>query len=160
MGPRPAHASPAGFTLVELAIVITIMAILASVAAPRFFSQSTFAERGYADELAHALRASQKVAVASGCPVRLTISAGGYSAAQQQSSGNACDPNDSTWPQSVALADGTRLQGSAPSGVTASPSGSFTFDAQGRLTSSPGPTLSIGSHTLTLETATGFVQVH
>src|ERR1700732_3051974 len=60
-----------GFTLIELVTVITIVGVLAAFVAPRFWSQQTFSDRGYVDELAAALRSTQKAAVISGCPARV-----------------------------------------------------------------------------------------
>ena len=71
---EPDHAAPrlrAGYTLIELTVVITILGVLSATIAPRFFTQSVFSERGYADELGSALRATQKAAVISGCHARL-----------------------------------------------------------------------------------------
>ncbi len=156
---REAPTGSTGYTLVELIVVVAIAGVLAAVVAPRFFDQSAFAQRGYADELAAALRATQKAAVASGCAARLVLTAGAYAASQQAASGNACNPSDSTWPTPVLGADGTAVAGSAPAGITASPTGTFQFDSQGRLSASPAASLAVGARTLLLDATTGYVQV-
>lgn len=148
-----------GYTLIELVIVLSITGILAASLGPRFFTQSVFSQRGYADELAAALRLTQKAAVASGCAAQLTVTATSYAAALQAGSGNACNSADTTWSTSVVGPDGTAVEDSAPSGTTASPTGAYQFDDQGRLTSSPGTTLTIGARTVTIVPGTGFVQV-
>jgi MSHA pilin protein MshC len=148
-----------GFTLVELVLVIVIAGILAIIAAPRFFQNTVYTQRGYADELAAALRLAQKVAVATDCPTRLTLSAGAYAVAQQAAAGNTCNSGDTTWSTPVVGLNGAAVQDSAPSGVVASPTGSFVFSGSGALTTSPATTLAIGSHTITIDAVTGLVTV-
>jgi MSHA pilin protein MshC len=148
-----------GYTLIELTIVIVILGVLAGVSGTRFFTQQPFNERGYADELASALRATQKTAVSSGCPARLILAASSYSSAQQTASGNACDTASATWTTAVKTPDGSLLQGTAPSGLTVSPTGTFQFDAQGMLVASPGTSLTVGARGITIDASTGFVQV-
>jgi MSHA pilin protein MshC len=157
---RGARASSVGYTLIELVVVIAIGGVLAAYVGPRFFDQSTFAQRGYADELAAALRGTQKAAVITGCPARLVLAASAYAVSQQAASGNTCNPADATWATAVVGADGSAIAGSAPSGATVSPTGIFLFDSQGRLTASPGTTITIGGRTVTIDSTTGFVQAH
>ena len=44
----------AGFTFVELGLIIVVIGIVAACAAPRFFDDRTFLHRGYYEELAAA----------------------------------------------------------------------------------------------------------
>jgi prepilin-type N-terminal cleavage/methylation domain-containing protein len=148
-----------GYTLVELVVVITIAGILAAYMAPRFWTQQTFSDRAYVDELAAALRSTQKAAVITGCAAQLTLSAGGYTARQQAPSGNTCNPSDATWSTPLLSADGSAIQNTAPANTTASPSGIFRFDTQGRLSTSPATTVTVGTHTITILAGTGLVQV-
>jgi len=157
---RGARTGTAGYTLIELVVVMSVAGVLAAFAAPRFFDQQAFAQRGYSDELVAALRATQKAAVITGCPARLVLAATTYAASQQAASGNRCDPADTSWPTAVLGADGAAIAGSAPSGTSAGPAGTYQFDAQGRLTASPATTIAVGSRTLSLDAATGFVQAH
>jgi MSHA pilin protein MshC len=152
-----------GYTLVELVVVITITGIMAAYIAPRFWTQQTFSDRGYVDELAAALRSTQKAAVITGCAAQLTLSTSSYVANQQKqaTSGdtNTCNPNDTTWPTPLLSADGSAIQNTAPANTTASPSGIFRFDTQGRLSLSPATTVTVGTHTITILAGTGLVQV-
>jgi MSHA pilin protein MshC len=147
-----------GFTLIELVVVIVILGILAAFAAPRFFDDRTFAVRGYYEELAAALKYSQKLAVASGCPVRVSITAAGYDARQQAAQGGSCDLTDATWPTPVALADGAVLAGNAPAGLALAAPVTLTFDALGRTDLGADRTIAVGSFALTIDADSGFVQ--
>ena len=153
----PAIRSKAGFTLVELIVVIVVVAILGVVAMPRFFDNRSFAERGYYEELASALRLSQSAAVGSGCPVRIVVTATSYSAEQQQPAAGRCDPSDTSWGQALTLADGTTVAGTAPAGVSAAPASTIVFDALGATNLGADRTISVGPYSLTVQAASGYV---
>jgi prepilin-type N-terminal cleavage/methylation domain-containing protein len=152
--------TPRGYTLVELVVVMAVMSILAAYVAPRFWDQPSFSQRGYADELAAALRSTQKAAVITDCPARLTLSATSYSATQQAALNNTCNTASTRWTTTVESADGSAVSDTAPSSTTASPAGVYQFDGQGRLSSSPGTTITVGTHTITIVPASGLVQVN
>jgi len=157
-GRRLPCARQAGLTIVELVLVIVIVGVLGALAGPRFFNQTTFDERAYAEELASALRYAQKVAVGSGCRVRVTVTGGGYALAQQAPQGGHCDPADTTFPVTVTLAGGQPAAGTAPPGVPVAPTGSVVFDALGRTNLGADAAVSVGPFTLTLEAESGLVR--
>jgi MSHA pilin protein MshC len=147
-----------GYTLIELVLVITIMGILAAIAGPRFFNTRGFSERGYADEMATAMRYAQKIAVASGCNVRLAITTTGYSATQQVASGNRCNTGSATYSTNVIRPDGTALAGVPPRDANVSGPATLTFDGKGAVISGA-TNLTVGAYTLVLDAASGFVVV-
>jgi MSHA pilin protein MshC len=148
-----------GYTLIELVVVMSVAGVLAAYVAPRFWTQQSFNDRGFADELAAALRSTQKAAVITGCPAQLNVSANSYASNQQAAAGNTCNPSDTGWTTPVLSADGSPVQNSAPASTTVAPAGVYQFDTQGRLSTSPATTLTVGSHTITIVAATGLVQV-
>ncbi|MCE2660367.1 MAG: GspH/FimT family pseudopilin [Rubrivivax sp.] len=75
---RPHHHRPsvhpeAGFTLVELVIVMLLMTVLASIGASRFGNTDAFAASNLADQLASATRSAQATAIAQRRTVYLSI---------------------------------------------------------------------------------------
>src|SRR3970282_2479781 len=86
-----------GVTLVGLVFVIVIVGVLAAVAIPRFFDNRVFQARGYYEDLAAGLKFAQKLAVASGCAVRVVVDAPGYTARKQQVNAGRCAPLDASW---------------------------------------------------------------
>lgn len=150
------HAG-AGFTTVELVLVIVIIGILGAVAGPRFFNNSVFDERAYYDELASSVRYAQKVAVASGCRVRVSLTANTYELRQQAALGGHCDPADVTFPVPVLLPSGQTVSGAAPSGITAAPPVVIVYDAVGRTNLAADQVVNVGSWSLLIEAESGLV---
>lgn len=146
-----------GFTLVELVLVITIVAALAAFAAPRFFDNQVFDERAYHDELASAIRYAQKIAVGSGCSVRVDIDATGYDLTQQVAAAGHCNPADTSFPLPVRLPDGQTMSGSVPPGVAAGPAVAIVFDALGRTDLAADQVLTVGARSFTVQAESGLV---
>jgi MSHA pilin protein MshC len=158
LDPGEMRAASRGYTLIELVTVISLVAILAAIAGPRFFNNQTFRERGYADELAGAIRYSQKVAIASGCSVLFSATASGYQASQQAASGNHCDTTASSWPVPVVSADGQPVQGTVPGGI-ATTAFTLTFGSDGLLASGGGVSIAVGSRQLVVSAVSGYPDV-
>lgn len=156
-GAKQAGFTQAGFTVVELVLVIVILAILAAVAAPRFFDNRTFSERAWLDEVSASLRFAQKVAVASGCRVRVSLGSGDYALSQQVPLAGHCDPGDSTFAVPVHLADGSLMTGNAPAGVTLAPPIVVIYDALGRTNLGADQSLAIGPWSFVIQAESGLV---
>ena len=146
----------AGFTLLELVATIVIVGVLAATAAPTFFNNQPFEERGYADELASTLRYARRIAVASECRVAVSINAGGYTVNQHAMLGN-CDTG-TNWNTPVRRPDGRPLNGTTPAGVTVAPTVLVVFEVKGNIASAP-PPVNVGSFTLTWDMTTGTAKV-
>lgn len=138
-----------GFTLPELVMVIVMIGILAVVVVPSFNSRP-FLARGFHDEVASAARHAQKLAVASGCPVQLSISGAPLKYQLHQQPG-CTSGGFSTLVAHPARAGG--FESEAPNGVALS-GGPIVFNPNG---SSSGGSLTVGSRSITV-LATGHVQ--
>lgn len=153
----PTPGRECGFTSIELVLAIVILAILGAVAAPRFFDNHAFSERGYFDEVTAALRYAQKVAVASGCRVRVALGPDSYVLTQQVPLAGHCDASDLSFPVSVRLPDGQPMSGTAPSGVSLAPPLTLVYDALGRTDLGVDLPLSIGPWSMLIEAESGLV---
>lgn len=146
--------NPSGFTLVELVLTILLIGILSAVAFPRFFDQKTYQERGFYDEVVSTVRYAQKLAVASGCEVRVQFSSPTKLALYQHQDVSECGTSNNLT-KSVPIPDSTSdLFLSAPQGVTLSGS-SFIFDSLGRASSNV--TVNVGGRRFTVIAESGYV---
>jgi MSHA pilin protein MshC len=148
----------AGFTLTELILVVAILATIAGIGAPRFFGVSEFDERFFFDEARAAVAYAQKLAVGSGCDVRVTLDASGYELLQRQSCTSGVFDQDVANPGSGAAT----YTGSPPPGLSlASTVSPVRFDALGRARNGGGAivnfTVTVGTRTFDTIGETGFV---
>jgi MSHA pilin protein MshC len=142
-----------GFTLIELVAVLVIMGIVMAVVAPRFFDNATFSERGYADEIAASMRYARRIAVGSGCNVRFTVNAAGYSAAQPTVRCNTAG----AWGVAVLSPDRRALANVTPTGVAVG-AAVLEFRATGDLVN-PVAALNVGAFSVSVDSTTGSVTV-
>ena len=107
-------------------MVIILMGVLGAVAVSRMTTSKGFASRGFYDEAQAVVRYAQKTAIAWRRTIVVCISATDVSAI---SNNDCASPTYVTHP--VTPANPLKTQ-AAPSGVTLSPVGSFSFDGIGR----------------------------
>jgi MSHA pilin protein MshC len=148
-----------GFTLVELVMLMVILSILSSTALPKFFSKNSFAERAFFDDTLNAVRYAQKLAVATGCSVQVSILSNSYTLTRQGASGSTSCPSGSTYSLSVPhpSSGDNSYSGAEPDVSLTSSVPSFIFDALG--SASTNVTLTVGSKTISVVAETGLVYV-
>ncbi len=117
-----------GFSIFELVIVIVLLGILSVYALSSFFDQDEIAARGFFDDTVNAVRFAQKLAISTGCDVRVSTVAAGYSLLQS----SASTANDFSNPVVNPANRGTNYQNlNVPSGFSLAPTTSITFNARG-----------------------------
>lgn len=144
----------AGFTLVELIIVLILIGVTAAVAVPRFLDQQTFGRRGFHDETFALLRYAQKTAIAQRRTVCINFGSDRVTLfiASAPGGGVTC---------SIGLAGPngvTPYAAIAGAGISFSPAPTnFSFNALGQ--ASVGQTLQVNgiAQTITVDRETGYV---
>ncbi|MEW6687732.1 MAG: GspH/FimT family pseudopilin [Pseudomonadota bacterium] len=142
---RPAAA---GFTIMELAMVIVIVAVLAAFAASRI-NTASFTTEGTANEVAAAVRYAQKLAISQHRTVAVVVT---------PSNLQLCYTDTACSGGAVRKPPGTDAFTVGSSGVTLG-GASFTFNALGK--PSAGGTITVtgdGTKNVIIESETGYVR--
>jgi MSHA pilin protein MshC len=132
----------AGFTMIELITVIVLIGVLGAIGASRFFDNSVFENRAYADQAKAIIRNAQKLAIAHNRAVFVRVDGNSFAVCAT----SACAPADqlaAPGGNSASAATRNFCQDSttwmcegrpATVAVNANPAinGAFYFDALGR----------------------------
>ena len=139
-------------------MVIVMLGILSATALPKFFEKSTFAERAFFDDTLNALRYAQKLAVATGCSVKISISSDSYSLGRQGSSASSSCPGGSSYSLAVPhpSSGASSYTGSEPGITLTSSPPSFIFSPLGMVSADAILTVA-ESKTINVISETGFV---
>ena len=151
-----------GFTIIELISVLVILGIITASAIPLMSSKSAYDERFFYDDLLQALRFSQRLSVASGCSVQITLSGTSFGLLQD----SACNSASPSFNKTVYLpGSGDVYQNNdLPSGTTYSSSLSpIIFNSLGQAVNSSANVFSqaaivVGGRTILVDGETGFAR--
>jgi len=140
----------AGYTLVELVVVLVLAGILAATLLPRFFDRQPYDEAGFYQELLSAARYAHTYALASGCNIQLRVAGGAYALQGSDSCTGSADFNTPV----IHPSRGDAFAGAAPQGVNVN---DFTvyFDALGR--ASAAQNVTVGSRSFVIDAQSGHV---
>jgi MSHA pilin protein MshC len=145
-----------GFTLIELVMVIVILSILSITVAPKFFDNSIFQARGFADQMLATLRYAQKSAIAQHRFFCVTFTPNSVSLKIDKTPITEPDQTTDCINENVVDLTGESRNITAPSGIRflTIPS-DFYFNALGK----PSVNTSgvIDTTTITVEVETGYV---
>lgn len=150
----------AGFTIVELVVLIVIVGIVGSIAAPRFLDMAQMDAAQAQRQVLGDLRFAQRLATASGCPVQIDFEATGYHLTQRTNCRTGAYTREVQHPESRLPPFRVTLPATLPLSSTVDP---LIFDSLGRTTSIAGTTtdaqIDIGGRQLESIGETGLVRV-
>jgi len=138
--------------MVELIVVLVILGLLATYAAPRFFDARLFSNRGFYNETLNAVRYAQQYAVATNCDVQVTLTANGYSLEHRATNCSGAFNQGVPHPSRV----GNAFSGN-DSGVSVSPATSFSFNALGVPSLGTNLVVTVGGISFTVHADTGYI---
>ncbi len=147
-----------GFTLVELVMVIVLLGILSATAMPKFFAVSGYQKQVFFDDTLAAVRYAQKLAVATGCHVQVSITNNTYTVSRpaDRSVCTSTTPTDFSLPVRHP-GTGTTPYSNHQTGVSLTATTSpFYFTALGQASSTVTITVA-GSQFIYVVADTGFV---
>lgn len=138
-------------------MVIVLLGILSATALPKFFDVSSYQQQAFFDDTLSAVRYAQKLAVATGCKVQVSINANTY-VLNRPADRSQCLSNVAVFSLPVRNpATGETSYTHSESGVSlTSNSATFYFDALGRASADVLLTVA-GVKTITVVRDTGFV---
>ena len=139
----------------ELVVVILLLSILSVFAMGKLLGPDQFAAKGFFDDTRNAVRFAQKLAISTGCKVRVQTTTSSY--ALHQSS--TCIAGDFTLPvKNPANRSNDYQNASLPSGFTlTATAATIVFNARGTLVSGANNTFSVGPYIFTVYGQTGLV---
>jgi len=150
--PRHVARGPAGYTMVELVVVLVIASVLAAVAIPRLTDRTALQERGARDQLRGLLHTARQTAVAQGRDLCVLLI--GTQARLVHTAGAACNPA-----QPVASRDGSgELAVAMPAGVALTGPAALRFSARGQLLAAGDVAIGVGSLGIVVRRDTGWVE--
>ncbi len=121
------------YTLIEMISVMVIVGVLAVVALSRFADVDVFASRGFFEEALAATRYAHKLAVASGCSIRVSFVDSAETVTVSRWTGGAdCTVVTATSTPVARPGGGGDYLATAPSGVDVGNDLMFYFDRIGR----------------------------
>jgi len=140
----------------ELVIVILLLSILSVFALGGLFNRDQFAAKGFFDDTVNAVRFAQKLAISTGCDVRVLTTASSYALHQRP----GCTGAGFTIPvQNPANRSNNYQNSSLPSGFTLT-AGTIVFNARGTVTSVPTfVTFTVATFSFRVYGQTGLVDV-
>jgi MSHA pilin protein MshC len=156
---QPSHREQAGFTMIELIVVMMVIGILAVVVLPRFDLLKGFDEIGYRDKVKATLEYARKSAVGQRRNVRVSLAGNSLTLSIDNVVPESASAG--TYPRALALpaldgaCGGATNQICAPTGITLTGPATLTFSALGR--PSAAGTYTVTGATITVEAETGYV---